>query len=1291
MATPFESIAENPLANMAPNVSAEGQAHQANVRREEAGAFASVKASLTESSLASLYRWLKTPEYEPDANFDFAGRLSTVPYVLSQDELDFLKDNQAVSDTQFNDQMTRLTEYRANSVTMGDNPILSLITQVADPGWLGVSLLGGPASVLAHGAKIARTATGMRAAGAVGAGTASVGLGVVQTKDSPSYGAGSLLLDSVTNAIGGAFISRGGRRALDGQWPTPELERIRDNLPPDVKPVETPSWTQKLDAEGNPVLSTAGKPVYVQTRSPEVPDLSPMRSQEVQKVVQETALERPPVPLRTNTEPHVGASGRSYSSAPISEVMQRLVNSADPFVAQMAKYMQSKAGPVLDNLRVFRLTDADLAKSKGSSREHYNVEGHKVLIGETSDDVSLLHEVAHGAFAAKLNYGITNPNTTHGKLTREFNELRLLAKAQAEKINKLAGEGDSTRGYLTNNVQEFAVGLFSGDTNFLRMLSTMKAPAYRTNVLSAAFKTMRRLLGFSVSEESALAQVMKLTDDLLDLPISQKMLDTSGESWVKGGKPFGREVQGVALAAPPAAVQGIVQKQNKLAKQLGMKLGWNAHKTLAKWNKGVADLLIDDPTNMKGNSVESQRRAIRADLSAVQYTFEDSLLKAMANEGAGLRSRIFNQKEAMRIQKQVEKDVYIEMMARSDAERRGVPHRSQFPTHIQDVADKLGDVAEASLNEQKRAGVFGADAVDFNRNYVSRRWEPAKLSEAITKLQASGADAAQARNAIVRMVSGSVRTASGLDADTANDVAAALIDRALRKGDLSDTAFRGHVGNEAVAEVRDILKQQGLPPDRVNRALEVITGVVDEAGKAPSLKRRVNLDMSVGMTMPDGSRLMVYDLLDTDITRITDRYLDGAAARSAYATKGLRSTSDIAKVRQELIDSIPANNVVERQEAAKLFDNIVNFQNGRAAGEEVPQMMRMMADVTQMVALQSSGLWQVTEYATIMQRFGLGKTFGYFLKTMPGLRELSSTVKSREGATHLKEMLARQSSQDIRLRPFVNRLEDNFEIEASQTVQAVLTNSKQWVPYLNGMKYIHHHQAQMTANLIVDALGAASSGDARSVRLLSQYGLEGHTMDRIAKEIASKGHDVAKWDDEVWELARGPLTKMMDDAVLRARVGEVPAFAQFSALGKFMFTFRSFVLAAHNKLLAGTLARDHFAGLSLMLLYQYPLAMLAVQADLVYKGKGYEDDPVALSRKALLQSGSLGLITEPLGIIFGEKQQFGAPGFIALDRAMKLFGEAASGDVTGTVKEAANLIPILPLIPGIQAIRNNLE
>ena len=726
---------------------------------------------------------------------------------------------------------------------------------------------------------------------------------------------------------------------------------------------------------------------------------------------------------------------------------------------------------------------------------------------------------------------------------------------------------------------------------------------------------------------------------------------------------------------------------------VGSSISWSLHKTLASYSdaaRRVADLLVDNPLDMAGDSVVSQARVVRAGLSDMQFRYEDILTKELAARKAGLLNRILSPRDSLRIQRGVEKELQLEMLRRNRDERLGTSSVTRANANVQAMADSLDQLYSATLREMQAAGVKGAEDVAESSGYFSRRWDISNIDEAQSRLVQLGRTSEEAAAQVLAIVQQGIRRANGWDAQLSRDVAAAILDRAHRKGYFEDAAFRSHAGNAAAAEVRDILTSAGLSGPRLQRAMDVLTGVTDEAGKLSSLKHRIDIDMKAGVALPDGTTLTVSDLINSDMTRATEAYLDQAAGRIAMARKGMPDVSDVDALRRELVESIPT--VSERGDAVKLFDDTVDSIMGRPTGEDLPDAMRKMQAVTRMVGLASSALWQVTEYATAMARFGAMKTLKAAMKeaSFAAIRR-----PDRKTSSQLVDVLSRNSSADIRIRPYINRMEDNFEVPASDIVHAALLQAQQLVPYVNAQKLVQTHQARTVANLVVDTFRQAGEGDQKAIKVLQEYGLEPHIVTRIQPDLKVAGMDTSKWSEAVWQDVRGPLQKMMDDSVLRNRTGEIPAFAQFSSVGKFIFTFRSFVLGAHNKVLAGTVSRDGLAGISLLMLYQFPLVLLATQANSTIQGKEIKSTEELIS-KSFGQMGSLGLFSEIFGVATGQKQQFGAPGLIAIDRMYKLAGSisdaavagATGGDVnTGDVISGGiSAMPIMSIVPGARAI-----
>lgn len=730
-------------------------------------------------------------------------------------------------------------------------------------------------------------------------------------------------------------------------------------------------------------------------------------------------------------------------------------------------------------------------------------------------------------------------------------------------------------------------------------------------------------------------------------------------------------------------------KNESRASRTGRAVEWSLSKTLGKYSeeaRATSRMLVDDPVDMTADSVVSQHRAIRADMSKQQYAYHDVLLEALKEQGFGTFKRISNSADGAAAQARIEADVAKELLRRESYVSRGVPipEDTAVSATTKRLADTYGTATQFALREQKAAGVLGADAVKDNVGYFTRNWANDKIERITTALEGAGMDAKAASKSVKDALTKGILARNNWTPELAGDVAGAILDRARRKGYGEDITAMGRAGADTAKAVEAILREAGVTGSRMERAMDVLTGAVDEAGKSAQLKHRVDIDMSIPLNTPTGNHTLL-DLIDTDMTRLLDKYLDGAAANTAFARKGLVSATDVNNLRTATAKSIAKES--DRKEFLKMFDDTVDTIRGRPAGDNVPAAMRKLAAVTQMTALSASGLWQMTEYATAMSRFGIMKTTGMAIKELPGFRSLLGSISKDKGqAEHLANILSRNSSQDIRIQPYIRRMEDNFDVPMSDTVMMSLQNAKQLVPYINGMRYIHHHQANMVGNLVADSFHRAAKGDAKAIEMMEKYGMKPHTIANIKDDILKHGLDTAKWSDRTWAEVRGPLTKMMDESVLRNRLGEIPAFAQFTSVGKFVFTFRSFVLGAHNKILAGTLGREGAAGLGLLLMYQYPLTYAATLANETMSGRTGQKSTEQIAGAAMSQMGSLGLFGEVAGIAFGNKQQFGAPGLIPIDRVYKAGSAVASGQFGSAASGALDTVPILSIIPFHKAL-----
>lgn len=756
--------------------------------------------------------------------------------------------------------------------------------------------------------------------------------------------------------------------------------------------------------------------------------------------------------------------------------------------------------------------------------------------------------------------------------------------------------------------------------------------------------------------------------------------------WEEIPRPM-REGASATVEETNQAITATVEKQvDSWGKSFGKTIAWNVHRTMASLSKAgeeVADLFVDNNAKYGINSVESVKMGIVKDMTPLQTAYEDAFRAELAQRGHGSLKQLASSLETRTASAKLEHEVALELMRREELIRAGrqLDYTGVNPK-VKELADKHAVVMQRMLDEQKAAGVAGADAVLHNPGYFHRSYSAARIENILETIKATGATEKAARAQVYKLFQASLRKANPQMTDeVAHDVAMAIVGRTLRKGRMEDAPSNAMFGRGTAGEVRDMLQGSGLSKERLDRVIEVLMGKVDEQGKSAYMKHRVDLDYSANMTV-GGKSISMADLIETNINTIMARYIDAGAAKAALARKGLVNPSDITKVREKYIAG-----ATDRAKASKMFDDVMAHLEGRPTGEDMNETLRAAGAYSRMITLGASAIWQATEYSTMAARYGFLKTFKYAMAEMPVFKSLMETAaKDKLLSRELKDVITNQADLNIRLRPYIQKFEDNFEIPKDSRIHNVAQQGTQLVPYLNGMKLIHGHQARVHANLLVDLVRQAANGNAKAAAHLKGYGIESHIMDKLRDTVKVNGMNVDKWDDGVWDAVRPAFAKMTDESVLHARMGDMPAFALFTQTGKFIFQYRSFVLTAHNKVLAGNASRNGLSAVALMAMYQFPLAMMATQANEVASGR----EPLEMDKlvaKSIGQMGSLGLMTEVWNILAGNKREVGAPGLIPFDRTIKAVGSVGSGlfgEGTGgqAAKDTLALTPLLGVIPG---------
>lgn len=754
------------------------------------------------------------------------------------------------------------------------------------------------------------------------------------------------------------------------------------------------------------------------------------------------------------------------------------------------------------------------------------------------------------------------------------------------------------------------------------------------------------------------------------------------------------ELRPGAVNDDPVRVDAAVERalaQDDKVHGIGRTLQWNIHKTMSSYGpvgKKVANLLFDNNSNLSINSLESQREAILDGLRQKQFDYEDLMRAAMAEDGYGTLRMMnpFTSRDAYNVQTRIEKEVQRELFRREQYTRLGLPIDSAgVPERIARMADALDDMHKQALRELKAAGVNGAEDVLERPGYLNRKWSSHAIDQALDKLEAKGLTREAATAKVHSLVALALRRANpSFGRELSDQIGQAIVDRALRKGYFEDALFNAPAGEGTLKQLRDVLSGSGMSKANVERALDVLRVSNDEASKAGYMKHRMDLDYRATLRVGN-EEISVMDLIDSRVGTIVDQYNRNVSTSAAFARLGFKSRTDVDNLRTELLHSLGPEH---RQEAQALFDNSIAYLRGEPSGAALNENFRLLQNFGRATTLAWSGLWQVTEYANAMAEYGLKKSLKYGLQELPGFRQILQPSKSE--ARTLSTVLADHSANSQRMRPYLARYEDGFDMDTGSAMKLSLQTVGQAVPFANAMKYVHHMQARAVGNLILDRVEQAAKGNKAAREALGKYGIESHVMDKLGQEIQKHGFRVDDWDDGVWAATRPAFAKMMDAAVLKGRLGDMPAFALFDPVGKFIFTYRTFVLVAHNKLLAGGLERNGVGATGLVMMYQFPLALAAVQAQNVMTGKGLLSDD-DLVKKGIGQMGGLGLLSEPFKWVTGQSNSIGAPGLIPIDRGVKLLQSTASGDWGKAGSAALALFPLANANPVFNGMAQQLK
>lgn len=720
--------------------------------------------------------------------------------------------------------------------------------------------------------------------------------------------------------------------------------------------------------------------------------------------------------------------------------------------------------------------------------------------------------------------------------------------------------------------------------------------------------------------------------------------------------------------------------------------------------------IMDDPIgrtgNIQENSAASLNRVWRNRAEGMLKDYHDHVDDVLKEQGFGFFSRTLDWDGKARLARDnFQNDVYADIIRRDQEHRfHGTvtsnpdPKIAKAVDHIEKLNNSMGQLA-------KEAGVLGFEDFTPRPGYVHRAWNPDAAVGAMSK-HGTGV----VRELFKKAVSQSFITSTEEDARA---IADAFITRLKAMHQNEQVDFRGSMGKADTGAIREMLENT---PGMDEARIKSIMGRLEQKDSTATIKfakRRTDLDMTASITTPSGERLSMQDLVHKDIDRISENYAHQMVGRSALASAGVGAgDSEIRKFKASWAKSIAGPDATKDQlrAAQQKVDGIVaDFTGMRPEAFQLSPALSTISSLTSMSVLSASGLWQLGEYGTIAFKHGFKSTVDAFLKHTPGIKRLISKVRKDPGLLQeFNDVANFQLTRDVQFKPWLRQIELNETAKDSRW-QRALHYGKQSIPYINGMKYIQGHQAQMVGELAIQTITKAARGDKAALKHLAGHNVSKDTLSRIKSNldkfaVVNNGRvtrlALGAWPAEDVERMTQVAGRLMDASLLMARTGEGANWMR-SSTGQILGMFRSFVAFSHNKQLRAIYNNHGVLGLAHIMAYQYPLMYITMALNDARKHpKGDGDDASKLALKTFGMLGTMGFLGDAAGILglTGGTGGLSTPVFGAFNNLKGLSQSASSfadGDYAGGAWKAGKAItmstPVLAAFPATSTLVESLK
>lgn len=1201
----------------------------------------SIKATLQQSIAAKALRGIEYMDMPAEPGFNVTKTLGDAVSQYNVDELEFLSD--ARSNQELRQRMTQVQSTRDNYTAMAANPLTSIGASMLDIDMV----IGGGVGALSKLSRATRLAMGLAANSAV--------LGVA------SQGGTITPADVIGTSLGVALsavprVSRAVSATESAEQKAAQAATSADNVAQDTAQA----------ASGPSVRGTVPDPDY------KVP---PMDFESI----------KPHVEVRRNNLNELNTDTANAVRA-VTELGTDLTEGQRILGRALASSLESDASVPLRIRRPLASTERSnvttTIDATGNATPRATIVARDGVAKDLSTQIKgmdsyqkavILHEAAHAKTAQVFHAyrtGKLDVGSEQYAAVNRIEQLRQYVRDNTD-LSKLSktpdgppGTGSYSVGYGLENNDEFISQMFNAPA-FREHLQSIKMPDTGESLWTELVRRVVQAFTGQAPTGTAFDHSVSAFEELLNLPAR-----ADGISSV-------RVVESRAVpevASPMLQAPNLQQAYNKT--QGALNRNFSLYERIKGFGPKAADLadkLVVDSTGTEARSAAHYARTAELASNSAAVQVDAAFLQALKTDWP-LTQRVRHPQRYKEAQRELSERVYRQLADNHERHLAGQTVLPNADPKVQSIADAFVESkwATDSLQRIKAAGVQGADDITESPYYLPRQHSGDRMSKFLRE------NPAVTRDDVIGMYSTQFENmfkGTGIDPTTARKLGGQMV-RNMEQRASHLQGYRQTVAGMDYDDIQDILENLSVDDKAITAFMDAVKVSGEGQNTARNLRGRADFDMTADYRTKSGQLISPQLFVNSDTMALMEGYGRRMSGRIGLARAGYPDIKQLIKD----IDAAALEST-DTALATKTMDDTVNQLLGMPTGEQVPDILRSLSVVGGAVNLANSGVYQIADAGLMLQQFGVVKTFKALTGTKFG-RDAIELAKSPEYGARLQDVLEARNVLSGKYRSVLTHLEDNHDIGSLGLTHQFIQHAGQGTRFANGMEFIRRGQSKMVAGLVADTVEDAIKGNPKAAEAMARFGLN----DTILNKLKVLPSDMRKWPDDLRLDMETIGQNMADSIVLENRLGEIPGWMQFSAVGKVVLPYMTFVAGAWNKILRRTYAMDGTAGVAMALAYQTPLTVLSSAAAMGMAGQ--QVTPEKLAAKVATQIPLMSWLG--FGVDFATN---GPTNSIAALSIIDKMYSASSGIAKGDVDPATVIkaVPFIGIVPGMRLLGTSLS